>query len=88
MQVIQDCIWLCSDCTQVAVNGVYGIDLLDERATLHGLAKLELKYFDGALVPDFDCENGDGERQFSDRVCESCGTSLIGYRAKFAILGE
>lgn len=83
MQIIVDSIWLCSDCATVACNGTHGIELADKDATVSGLAKL------GAhLVPNFDSETGEGIREFSSRVCEACGTSLAGYRAKFAQLGE
>ena len=83
MKVIQDNLWLCSDCTQVACNGPHGVQLENEKATLDGIAKL------GAhLVPDFDSETGDGIEEFSRRACRSCGTTLVGYKARFALLGE
>jgi hypothetical protein len=80
MVITNDCLWLCSDCTQVACNGTHGIKLYNAEATIAGLAKLP------HLVPSFDSETGDGIREFSSRICESCGTSLAGYRAKFAQL--
>ena len=83
MQVANDCIWLCSDCTVVACNGEHGVELYDRNATLAGLATLGPH-----LVPNFDSETGDGIMEFSSRICESCGTSLAGYRAKFAQLEE
>lgn len=81
MKVKADNIWLCSDCTQVACNGTHGVELLNPEATTQGLAKLG-----PYLVPNFNSETGDGIRNFSNRICESCGTSLAGYRAKFATL--
>jgi hypothetical protein len=83
MQVVQDNLWLCSDCTVVACNGEHGVELYNQEATLNGLAKLGKH-----LVPDFDSETGGGIREFTSRICDSCGTSLAGYRARFSILGE
>lgn len=83
MRVANDCIWLCSNCAQIACNGPHGVELLDKDTTLNGLTKL------GAhLVPNFDSETGDGIRAFSSRICGSCGSSLAGYRAKFAQLTD
>ena len=81
MKVLTDNLMLCSDCTQVACNGTNGAELLDKQATLDGLSKL------GHLAPDFDSETGSGIWEFSSRICDSCGTSLAGYRARFAELG-
>jgi hypothetical protein len=83
MRIIADDIWLYSDCTQVACNGPHGVELENERATLAGLANLGPH-----LVPDFDSETGDGIEEFSRRVCRSCGTTLVGYKARFAQFGE
>lgn len=83
MKVDRDNIWLCSDCTMVACNGTRGVELANEDATVNGLAKLGPH-----LVPAFDSETEDGIRHFTDRICEACGTSLAGYRAKFATLVE
>lgn len=81
MKIAQDGIWLCSDCTQVACNGPRGIELLNETATMEGLAKLGPH-----LVPDFDSETSEGILQFSNRMCDACGTYHAGYRSQFAIL--
>lgn len=84
MQIIQDDLWLCSDCTQVACNGRPNeIELVDSEATLAGLAELGPN-----LVPDFDSDSMDGIHEFSRRPCQSCTTQLAGYRARFAILGD
>lgn len=83
MKVVANDLWLCSDCTQVACNGPHGVQLEDEKATLDGLASLGPH-----LVPDFDSETGDGIEEFSRRVCQSCKTPLVGYKARFAQLGE
>lgn len=85
MRIIADSIWLCGDCTYVACNGPYGIDLspiLAERIA-HGLAE-----FGSHLVPNFDSETGDGLLEYSGVECASCKTTMAGYRARFAILGE
>jgi hypothetical protein len=84
MRVIEDNIWLCQDCTQVACNGLYGIEISEQQATatVHGLSKL------GAhLVPDFDSDTRVGIRECSGRACQACQTVLTGYRARFAMLG-
>jgi hypothetical protein len=83
MRVLQDGLYLCSDCTQVACNGPHGIELEDAQATMDGLALLGPH-----LVPDFNSDTGEGLRTFDNWPCEACGTSLAGYRAQFAILGE
>jgi hypothetical protein len=83
LKVIEDNLWLCSDCTQVACNGPHGVQLENEKDTLDGLANLGPH-----LVPDFDSETGDGIEEFSRRICESCNTTLAGYKARFAQLGE
>ncbi len=85
MKVIEDELYLCSDCTTVACNGSDGADISSEqlRATSAGLAKLGRN-----LVPDFDSESSIGLREFSGVRCRACGSELGGYRARFAILGE
>ena len=40
------------------------------------------------LVPAFDSDANRGIREFSAMPCEACGTTLAGYRAEFAQLGE
>lgn len=85
MILVQDNLWLCSDCTQVACNGSHGMDIPESilANVERGLAELGPH-----LVPDFDSETGEGMHEFSSRVCDSCKTPLAGYRARFAILGE
>jgi hypothetical protein len=85
MRVIQDNLYLCSDCTMVVCNGFSGAVMEPEQlqATESGLARLGPD-----LVPDFDSETEDGINCFSRMPCKSCGTDLAGYRARFAILGE
>ena len=85
MKVIQDNLYLCTDCTLVACNGSAGADIQPEQLarTEAGLAGLGPH-----LVPNFDSESGDGLREFSSSPCAACGSHLAGYRARFAILGE
>lgn len=82
MKILNDNLWLCSDCMQVAVNGLQGIDLLDPEATIAGVNALGPN-----LVPNFDI-TGEGIREFSNVECAACKTSLAGYRARFATLME
>lgn len=85
MQVIQDNLWLCCDCTFVACNGPHGMDIDPENLLIveTGLAELGPH-----VVPDFDSETGEGLEDFSSRQCASCLSGLAGYRARFAKLGE
>ena len=85
MRVIQDNLFLCSDCTMVACNGSHGLDIDPEqlKRTETGLAKLGKH-----LVPNFGSETGDGLESFSTIPCDSCASGLAGYRARFSILGN
>jgi ribosomal protein L37AE/L43A len=93
MRIVQDDLWLCTDCLTVAVNGDYtSFDYYyndkakaDKRiAEVNaGLAKLGPH-----LVPNFDSETGDGIEEFSVNRCDSCGIKLAGGRHRFAVLGE
>ena len=85
MRLIQDDLYLCSDCTLVACNGPHGVTLTDPEATINGLSVLGPH-----LVPDFDADRKTdrGIEEFSRVQCASCKTHLAGYRARFAILGE
>jgi hypothetical protein len=81
VQIDRDNLWLCSDCTRVACDGILGIELTNPTATIIGLDKLGPH-----LVPDFDSETNEGLREFSSVPCDACGTHLAGYRARFATL--
>jgi len=85
VQVIEDGLYLCSDCTMVACNGSHGADISPEQLqrTEAGLANLGSN-----LVPDFDSESSIGLREFSSVPCSACGSHLAGYRARFAVLGD
>lgn len=69
MRIVQDNLFLCADCTQVACNGPRGLDIPEDR-----LAEVErgLKSLGPHLVPDFDSETNDGLREFSSVTCDSC----------------
>jgi hypothetical protein len=84
MKVIQDDLWLCLDCTIVAVNGDTS-EMDEDRA-----AEVEagLDRLGQHLVPDFDVDKGEGHEEFSQRTCDSCGSSLAGEHHRFAVLGE
>ena len=85
MRVVQDNLWLCSDCTQVACNGPYGMDISTDNLDIvvAGLAEIGPH-----VVPDNDSETGEGIESFSSRRCDSCLSHLAGYRTRFAQLGE
>lgn len=84
MRVVLDNLWLCVDCTQAACNGSDGMDISPEtlQSVKTGLARLP------HLAADFDSETGDGLREFSSVRCDGCHTTLAGYRARFAQLGN
>ena len=85
MKIIRDELYLCSDCTQVAVNGPSGTDIPEKTLAeaIRGLSRLGPH-----LVPDVSSQTGEGLHEFSRVLCDSCKTSLAGYRARFAILGD
>jgi hypothetical protein len=83
MRVIRDGLWLCSDCTYVACNGSYGMDLAAAKRAELEMAVNRIPH----LVPNFDSETGRGIREFSATPCACCGSKLAGYHAKFAQLG-
>ena len=84
MKKIRDDIWLCVDCTLVAVNGDdSGISTEQRtREVNHAIAQLGPN-----LVPDFDSETGEGHKEFSHRGCDCCRSGLAGEFHRFAILG-
>lgn len=99
MEIIQDDIWLCADCMFAAVNGDYsGIAYYydpdeDEEKYAQRIREIQegLRLLGPGLVPDLDPHPGDefdcGEREFSWRPCDCCGSSLGGSRYRFVILG-
>jgi len=83
MRIAEDGILLCSDCTMVACNGTYGIELTKREATINGLYSLG-----SHLAPAFDSETGKGLHDLSPAECRACKTTDAGYRAEFARLAE
>jgi len=85
MRIIRDDLWFCVDCLFLAVNDdPTGIDSDARVAECYaGLHKLG-----SHLVPDFDCDSGDGHDEFSSCGCDCCGSPLAGEMHRFAILGE
>lgn len=81
MEVVQDDIWLCVDCTMYAVNG----DLPEEREQE---CTEGVNAFGPHLVMDHDSETGEGHNDFSTRRCHACKSRLHGERWRFAVLGE
>ena len=85
MKIIDDDLWLCVDCTMVAVNGdSTGIE--DDEREAEVCAAVEA--MGPHLVPNSDSETGEGQDEFSWRPCDCCGSSLGGARERFALLGE
>lgn len=91
MKVIEDDLWLCTDCLFAAVNDDYtGLDYSyskpeaesRERAIRKGLADLGPN-----LVYNADSETSKGMNEFSHRPCDCCGSALAGARERFAVLG-
>lgn len=85
VRVVRDGLWFCIDCTFATCNGdTSGIDSPERVAVVEqGLATLGR-----GLVPDFNTETSDGIRDFSSERCACCGSTLGGWRHRFAILGD
>ena len=85
MKVVRDDLWLCDDCTIVAVNGdASGVESDARVAAIDaGLGALGPH-----LVPDFDSETGDGYEEFARHGCDCCASGLAGSFHRFAVLGE
>jgi hypothetical protein len=92
MRVIQDDLWLCTDCLFVAVNGDYsGLDYYytpEESAKKRAAIDTGLSKLGTNLSSDFDSETGEGINEFSNTPCACCGAGLAGSRHRFAILGN
>jgi hypothetical protein len=94
MIVVQDDLWLCTDCLMIAVNGdASGLDYsYSEKEAAQRLAAIEagLDELGPHLVPDFDSEadEDNGIREFSSCGCDCCGSRLAGEFHRFAVLGE
>lgn len=88
MNIVDDDIWLCSDCVSPAVNDDYtALDYYysEPKATERmeeiqaGLSEL------GNIVPDFDDEHG---VEMCKRSCDCCGIRHFGEFHHFIKLGE
>ncbi len=82
MRVVQNDLWLCTDCTVLAVNGD-GVD--DEQA--HDACVAGLERLGVHLVPDWDPETDVGHREHSRCQCDCCRSRPHGERYRFAVLG-
>lgn len=99
MQVIQDDLWLCDDCTIAAVNGDFsGLDMNPDTADhrqseiMAGLERLGPHLVADDCDPDPDGDPADarepGRLEFSWRRCDCCRASNnAGSRTRFAVLG-
>jgi hypothetical protein len=81
MEVVQDDIWFCVDCTMYAVNG----DLPEENE--HDVTE-GVNAYGPHLVMDDDPDTGEGHDDFSSCRCDACGSRLAGERYRFAVLGK
>lgn len=92
MIVVQDDLWLCTDCLLAAVNDDYtGLDYhYDEQEADKRMKKIQagLDELGTHLVPDFDSDTGEGIEEFSRTTCDCCGEWRAGERHRFAVLGE
>jgi len=86
MKIITDDIWLCTDCTQAAVNDDYtSLDYYYDEVEA-ALRMKEIQRGLTALGPNLVI--GDEEDEFSQSECDCCGSDLGGARFRFAILGN
>lgn len=90
--VVKRDLWLCEDCTIVAVNGdSSGISDNGRVAEVDaGLERIgrELGWMSPNYTIDDFGEASDGVYDFCAWTCDSCGTRLAGSRHRFAILGQ
>lgn len=92
MKVVTDNLWLCEDCTMVAVNDdSTGIESArrerEVRAAVHDMGP-HLVCDSGTDTDEHGDQREDGYNEFSARPCDCCGSQLAGARTRFAILGE
>lgn len=90
MRIERDEIWLCDDCTIVAVNGDatsldYHYSPTDAAKRLEAI-ETGLATLGPHLVPSFDSETGGGVLEFSRHGCDCCNSGLAGSLRRFATL--
>lgn len=78
--VINDDLWLCSDCTLFAANGDYE-DVPEWRVKQIDRGADKLGRLGDVVV-------GDKEIEFSRKQCDACGTQDVGRRNSAALLGH
>lgn len=83
MQVVNDEIWVCSECMIWLVNG--DVSGVEDAARVEAIQAGE-RALGEHIVSNFS--EGEGEDEFSTAPCECCGTSLHGARYRMAQLGE
>lgn len=92
MKVIQDDLWLCTDCLMAAVNDDYsGLDYYykePEATERMNKIKAGLHRLGPHLVCDVNPETWDGVDEFRRGPCSCCGSPLAGTMHRFAVLGE
>lgn len=84
----QGTLWVCIDCTQLAVNGELPTDP-QEGEPLPWALEPTLDVTPGIMTHDDYCTDAHGEEcdcdrmSFSWRACEACGSNLGGERQAF-----
>jgi hypothetical protein len=86
MKIEHDDLWLCTDCTQAAVNDDY--TGLDYHHDFKAAAERAAVIADGLDRLGANLCPGDTSEEFSTRQCDCCNTSLAGYRHQFITLME
>jgi len=92
--VIQDDLWLCSDCLQAAVNDDYtGLDYhygpVEAEKRMEEIQAGLSRLGSGLVMDSRDlAEHDNAHRVFTTAACDCCGTKLHGERWRFALLGK
>lgn len=92
MTIVRE-LWLCVDCTMLAVNGdASSLDYHYGKDADARLARIEagLTRLGAHLVPHWTTDDAgeisEGHRDFSSCGCDCCGSRLAGEMHRFAIL--
>ena len=92
--VIQDDLWLCSECLQAAVNNDYtGLDYhygpVEAEKRMEEIQAGLSRLGSGLVMDSRDlAEHDNAHRVFTTAACDCCGTKLHGERWRFALLGK